>query len=62
MKNLKKWKKYYYEKKSHKIILAYECQIRLKNVYLKKKKNTQNYNGPWVPNLILSYQALYITK
>ena len=29
---------------------------------IKKTKNTQNYHGPWVPNRILSYQALYITK
>ena len=34
-----------------------------KNCFLfKKKKNPQNYDGPCVSNLILSYQALYITK
>ena len=27
-----------------------------------RKKTPQNYHGPSVPNLILSYQALYITK
>ena len=27
-----------------------------------QKKNPQNYHGPWVPNLILSYQTLYIAK
>ena len=27
-----------------------------------QKKTQQKYHGPWVPNLILSYQALFITK
>ena len=31
-----------------------------KNFIQKEKK--QNYDGPWVPNLILSYEALYIMK
>ena len=30
--------------------------------YYSKRKKTQNYYGPWMPNLILGYQALYITK
>ena len=32
-----------------------------KSFYTKRKK-TQNYHGPLGPSLILSYQALYITK
>ena len=32
-----------------------------KNLFF-TKKTTQNYHGSWVPNLILKYQALYITK
>ena len=27
-----------------------------------QKKTPQNYHGPSVPNMILSYQAFYITK
>ena len=49
------------QKKPHKIIMVHECQI-WKNFLSKKKKNPQNYHGPWLPNLILSYQASYITK
>ena len=33
-----------------------------KNVFYSKRKKKQNYHGLWVPNLILSYQALYIAK
>ena len=40
--------------------------MKIKKLKERKKyyseKNPQNYHGPWVPNLILSYQALYITK
>ena len=61
IEKLKNWKKYYSEKKPHKIIMAHECQIWSKIFYSKRKK-TQNYHGPWAPNLILSYQALYTTK
>ena len=41
--------------------MAHECQIWW-NIFLFRKKKKQNYYGPWVPNLIVSYQALHITK
>ena len=34
----------------------------IKMFFIQKEKNTQNNHGPWKPNMILSYQALYITK
>ena len=33
-----------------------------KTIFLFRKKKPQNYHGPLMPNLILSYQAVYITK
>ena len=32
------------------------------DIFFIQKEKKQNYHGPQVPNLILSYQALYITK
>ena len=34
----------------------------IKKLFYSKRKKTQNYDGPSVPNLIFSYQALHITK
>ena len=76
IKELKKWKKYYSEKKLTKLSWPMSAKSDQKISYLKskkkkkkkflikkaKKKKKKNYHGPWVPNLILSYQALYITK
>ena len=33
-----------------------------KKNFIQRERKTQNYDGPGVPNLIFSYQALYITK
>ena len=63
IKELKKWKKYYSEKKLTKLSWPMSAKSDQKISYLKsKKKKKKNYHGPWVPSLILSYQALYITK
>ena len=40
--------------------MAHECQNLMKNVFIQKEK--KKYHGPWMPNLILSYQALHKTK
>ena len=61
IKKLKKWKTYYSEKKPTKLSCPMSAKSDKKSFYSKRKK-TQNCDGPWVPNLILSYQALYITK
>ena len=36
--------------------------MEIKKKVLFRKKNPQNYYDPLVPNLILSYQTLCITK
>ena len=48
------------EKKKSKIKNENKKIEKTKKIF--RKKNPQNYHGPSVPNLILSYQALYITK
>ena len=55
-KNEKKW-----EKKPTKLSWPMSAKSD-KNFFYSERKKAQNYHGPWVPNLILSYQALYITK
>ena len=59
IKKLKKWKKYS-EKTSHETSWAMSAKSD-KTFFIQKEKK-QNYHGPWVQNLILSYQALHITK
>ena len=59
-KKPKKWKNYYSEKNPTK--LSWPMSAKSDKFFIQKEKKTQNYHGPWVPNLILSYQALYITK
>ena len=53
-------------KKKKRIKITNKTKKKKKNEKMKKniiQKNTpQNYHGPSLPNLILSYQALYITK
>ena len=45
-KEIEQMKKILFRKKTHKIIMAYDCHIWQKNFLFKKKKKTQNYHGP----------------
>ena len=61
IKKLKKWKKYYSEKSPTKLSWPMSAKSDKKK-FLFKKKKPRNYHGAWMPNLMLSYEALYITK
>ena len=52
-------KNYYSEKNPAK--LSWPMSAKSDKFFIQKEKK-QNYHGPSVPNLILSYQALCITK
>ena len=52
-------KKLLFRKKTAK--LSYPMSAKSDKFFIQKEKK-QNYHGPSVPNLILSYQALCITK
>ena len=61
-KKLNKWKKCYSEKKPTKLSWPMIATSDKKKIYSKRKKTHKITMAPWVPNLILSCHALYITK
>ena len=61
IKKLKEWEKHYSQENPTK--LSWPMSVKSnKKIFYSKRKKTQNYHRSWVPNLILSYHALYITK
>ena len=62
IKKLKQWKNCYSEKNPAKLSWPMSAKSDKKKNFIQRERKTQNYDGPGVPNLIFSYQALYITK
>ena len=60
-KKIEKMKKIFRKKNPTKLSWSESAKSDKKN-FIQKEKKTQNYHGLLVPDLILSYQALYITK
>ena len=61
-KNVEKIKNILFRKTPTKLPWPKSAKSDKKLFYSKKEKKTQNYHDLWVPNLVLSYQALYIMK
>ena len=59
-KKIEKMKKIFRKKTPTK--LSWAMSAKSDKTFFIQKEKKQNYHGPWVPNLILSYKDLYITK